>query len=86
MDNVDLLFKKDALKAIAKMSVKRKTGARGLRSIMEDSMLEVMFEIPSRQDIKRCVITKEVIENKTKPLLLTDLDNTDFIKDQEKLA
>ena len=86
MDNVDLIFKKEALKAIAKMSVKRKTGARGLRSIMEDSMLEVMFEIPSRQDIKRCVITKEVVENKIKPLLLTDLDNTDFIKDQEKLA
>lgn len=86
MDNVDLIFKKEALKAMAIMSVKRKTGARGLRSIMEDSMLEVMFEIPSRQDIKRCVITKEVIESKIKPLLLTDLDNTDFIKDQEKLA
>jgi ATP-dependent Clp protease ATP-binding subunit ClpX len=86
MDNVDLIFKKEALKAIAVMSVKRKTGARGLRSIMEESMLEVMFEIPSRQDIKRCVISKEVIESKIKPLLLTDLDNTDFIKDQEKLA
>jgi ATP-dependent Clp protease ATP-binding subunit ClpX len=49
-------------------------------------MLEVMFEIPSRQDIKRCVITKAVVENKTKPLLLTDLENTDFLKDQEKLA
>jgi ATP-dependent Clp protease ATP-binding subunit ClpX len=86
MDNVDLIFKKEALKAIAVMSVKRKTGARGLRSIMEEAMLEVMFEIPSRQDIKRCVITKEVVENKIKPLLLTDLDNTDFINDQEKLA
>jgi ATP-dependent Clp protease ATP-binding subunit ClpX len=86
MDNVDLIFKKEALKAIAIMSVKRKTGARGLRSIMEESMLDVMFEIPSRQDIKRCVISKEVIESKIKPLLLTDLDNTDFIKDQEKLA
>ena len=86
MDNVDLIFKKEALKAIAVMSVKRKTGARGLRSIMEESMLEVMFEIPSRQDIKRCVISKEVVESKIKPLLLTDLDNTDFIKDQEKLA
>lgn len=86
MDNVDLLFKKDALKAIAKMSVKRGTGARGLRSIIEETMLEVMFEIPSRQDIKRCVITKAVVENKTKPLLLTDLENTDFLKDQEKLA
>ena len=86
MDNVDLIFRKEALKAIAVMSVKRKTGARGLRSIMEESMLEVMFEIPSRQDIKRCVITKEVVENKVKPLLLTDIDNTDFINDQEKLA
>ena len=86
MDNVELLFKKDALKSIAELSVKRGTGARGLRSIMEEAMLEVMFEIPSRQDIKRCVITREVVESKIKPLLLTDLENTDLLKDLEKLA
>jgi len=86
MDNVDLLFKKDALKSISSLALKRGTGARGLRSIMEEIMLEVMFEIPSRQDIKRCVITKEVVENRIKPMLLSDLENTDLLSDQEKLA
>lgn len=86
MDNVDLLFKKDALKSISFLALKRGTGARGLRSIMEEIMLEVMFEIPSRQDIKRCVITKEVVENRIKPMLLSDLENTDLLSDQEKLA
>ena len=86
MDNVELLFKKDALKSIAVMALKRGTGARGLRSIMEEIMLEVMFEIPSRRDIKRCVITKEVVENSIKPMLLSDLENTDVLLDQEKPA
>jgi ATP-dependent Clp protease ATP-binding subunit ClpX len=86
MDNVDLLFKKDALKSISSLALKRGTGARGLRSIMEEIMLEVMFEIPSRQDIKRCVITKEVVENRIKPMLLSDLEKTDLLSDQEKLA
>ncbi len=87
MDNVELIFKKDALESIALLALKRGTGARGLRSIMEEIMLEVMFEIPSRKDIKRCVITKEVVESKINPLLLSDkeslsLDNQSF----EKLA
>ncbi len=86
MDNVDLLFKEDALKSIAALALKRGTGARGLRSIMEEIMLDVMFEIPSREDIKRCVITREVVESRIKPLLLSDLDNADLLTDQEKLA
>lgn len=85
MDNVDLVFKKDALNAIASKALKRKTGARGLRSIMEENMLEVMFEIPSRIDIKKCVITKEVIEKNTRPILLTDGEEV-LEEDEEKLA
>jgi len=85
MDNVDLVFKKDALGAIASKALKRKTGARGLRSIMEENMLEVMFEIPSRVDIKSCVITKEVIEKNTRPILLTDGEEA-LDEDKEMLA
>jgi ATP-dependent Clp protease ATP-binding subunit ClpX len=86
MDNVDLLFKKDALKAIAKLALDRKTGARGLRSIMEEIILDVMFEIPSRKDIKRCVISKGIVEKRLEPLLMTDNENVDFGEEKEKLA
>ena len=86
MDNVELVFKKDALRSIAELALKRGTGARGLRSIMEEIMLEVMFEIPSRQDIKKCVITKDVVEKKITPLLITDNESPDFLADEEKLA
>jgi len=86
MDNVELIFKKDALKAVAEMALKRKTGARGLRSIMEEMMLEVMFEIPARQDIKKCFITREVVEKKLNPLLVTDTENLDMLEEEEKLA
>ena len=86
MDNVELIFKKDALKAIAEMALKRGTGARGLRSIMEEMMLEVMFEIPARKDIKKCVITREVVERKLNPLLIKDTENLDLLEEQERLA
>ena len=86
MDNVDLIFKKDALNSIAKLALKRGTGARGLRSIMEDIMLNVMYEIPTRMDIRKCVITKKVVEKKVEPLLLTDSEDENYLKDEEKLA
>jgi len=86
MDNVELVFKSDALKAVSEMALKHKTGARGLRSIMEDIMLEVMFEIPARKDIKKCVITREVVERKLNPLLVTDTENLDLLEEEEKLA
>lgn len=86
MDNVDLVFKKDALKSIARLALKRGTGARGLRSIMEDTMLNVMYEIPIRMNIKKCVITKKVVEKKVEPLLLTDSEDENYLKDEEKLA
>ena len=61
MDNVKLEFEEDALKEIAKKAIERKTGARGLRSIIESIMLDVMFELPSREDIDKCVITRDTV-------------------------
>lgn len=76
MDGVELEFDKDALIEVAKEAIERKTGARGLRSILENVMLDIMYDIPSRHDVTRCVITKEVILGKEKPklVLLGDAD------------
>jgi len=71
LDNVELVFEPEALAAAAEEALKYRTGARGLRTIIEGILLDVMYEIPSRRDIRRCVITAETIRNKTKPLLLT---------------
>ncbi|WP_258360956.1 ATP-dependent Clp protease ATP-binding subunit ClpX [Moorella sulfitireducens (nom. illeg.)] len=71
IDGVTLEFKEDALRAIAKEAMKRETGARGLRAILEDIMLDVMYEIPSRSNITKCIVTKEVVLRKEEPLLLT---------------
>jgi ATP-dependent Clp protease ATP-binding subunit ClpX len=68
-DNVTLKFTQKALSAIAKEAIKRKTGARGLKAIIEDVMLDVMYEIPSQSDIKECLITDDVITKKEKPIL-----------------
>ena len=64
MDGVQLTFDEDALRQIARESLERKTGARGLRAIMEKSMMDVMFESPSDSTIKECHITKEAVEGK----------------------
>lgn len=71
LDGVALEFKDQALRAVAKEAIKRATGARGLRSILENAMLEVMYDIPSRDDVKKCVITEESIINQEPPLLIT---------------
>ena len=68
-DNVKLKFTDKACSAIAEEAILRKTGARGLRAILEEIMLDVMYEIPSQQDIKECVITDDVINKKEKPIL-----------------
>jgi ATP-dependent Clp protease ATP-binding subunit ClpX len=69
MDNVALEFDQEALDAIAKEAIKRNTGARGLRAIIESIMLDVMFEVPSREDVKSCNVTKETVQNKVSPEL-----------------
>ena len=70
MDGVELSFDEEALKAVAKKAIERKTGARGLRAILEDVMLDIMYDIPSRDDIGYCRITKDVIEKVCPPLLV----------------
>lgn len=82
IDHVELEFEKDALREIAKRAIERKTGARGLRSIIESIMLDVMFELPSRDDIEKCIITKETVllENGRPKLVLND----GTVKDENK--
>ncbi|HEY9623993.1 MAG TPA: ATP-dependent protease ATP-binding subunit ClpX [Crinalium sp.] len=70
MDNVQLEFKQDAVRAIAKEAYRRKTGARALRSIVEELMLDVMYELPSRKDVTRCTITREMVEKRSTAELL----------------
>lgn len=64
LDDVELEFRDDALRAIAKKAIERNTGARGLRSIVENTMMECMYEVPSREDVKKVIVTKEAVEGK----------------------
>lgn len=73
-ENVDLHFEEPALRAIAKEAIKRNTGARGLRGVIERSMLDIMFEIPSKTNVKECIITAEVITKGEKPQLVYGRD------------
>ncbi len=70
MDGVTLEIEDEALTAIAKKAIERKTGARGLRAILEDIMLNVMYDIPSRDDIEKCIITRDTILNQQDPILI----------------
>jgi ATP-dependent Clp protease ATP-binding subunit ClpX len=69
-DNVDLVFTPDALEAIAEQAQRRKTGARGLRTSIEEVLLEVMYEIPTLENVRKCVVNADVINNRTRPLLM----------------
>ena len=71
-DGIELHFADDALGAIADKALERDTGARGLRSILEEILLEVQFELPSRGDVTKCVVTKETVEKNLKPTLVTE--------------
>jgi ATP-dependent Clp protease ATP-binding subunit ClpX len=70
MDGVALEFEEEALRLIANQAIERKTGARGLRAILESIMLNVMFDIPSRDDIEKCIITRDTVLNHTEPILI----------------
>jgi len=78
LDDVTLEFEDESLRAIAKKAIERSTGARGLRSIVENTMMESMFEIPSRDDIKKVIVTKEAVDEGAKPVIV--------LKDQEESA
>ncbi len=71
LDGVELVFTDDALDAVAEEALGRKTGARGLRTIIEETLLDVMYEIPSRSDVVKCIVNGETIRRKVRPLLLT---------------
>ncbi len=68
MEGVELVFEEDALERIVEKALKRKTGARGLRSIMESAMLDIMFTLPSMKNIERCVITRETVDDEAPPV------------------
>jgi ATP-dependent Clp protease ATP-binding subunit ClpX len=76
MEGVSLEFKEDALRAIAGEAFKRNMGARGLRAVMEDIMLDIMFDIPSLLDISKVIITRDVVEKKQEPILIRDNQKT----------
>jgi ATP-dependent Clp protease ATP-binding subunit ClpX len=71
-DGIELVFADEALSAIADRALERETGARGLRSIIEETLLDVQFELPSRRDVKKCVVTKETIDGGRPPTLVTE--------------
>jgi len=74
-DNVELSFTEDALESIADKAIKRKTGARGLRAIMESVMLDVMYDIPTMGNVEKCVVNGDVVENGAKPVLVLHADD-----------
>ena len=71
-DDVELVFSDDALDAVADEALKRGTGARGLRAILEESLLEVMYDLPSRSDIVKCIVDRDVVMDKVAPTLVTE--------------
>jgi ATP-dependent Clp protease ATP-binding subunit ClpX len=71
-DDVELVFTDDALTAVAEAAISRETGARGLRSIIENALLDVMFELPGREDVTKCVVTRETILNGVPPTLVAE--------------
>src|SRR5699024_10777309 len=70
IDGVKLEFDEKALKAIAKKTIERETGARGLRAIIEEIMLDVMYEVPSRDDVEKCIITEDTVVKSAEPTLV----------------
>ena len=70
MDDINIEFKQDALKEIAKLAVEQNTGARGLRSIIEDTLMELMYNSPDIKDLEKIIINKEVVLSKSEPILI----------------
>jgi len=75
-DDVELVFSDEALEACAEQAIRHKTGARGLRTVLEDILLDVMYEIPSRSDVKKCIVSGETIQAHKRPLLITQSGQT----------
>ncbi len=77
-DDIELVFSEDSLDAIAEKALERETGARGLRSILEETLLDVQFELPSRRDVTKCVVTRETISHGRRPTLVTEAAHQDI--------
>jgi ATP-dependent Clp protease ATP-binding subunit ClpX len=83
LDHVELVFTDEAKRAAATEALRYKTGARGLRTIIEQVLLDVMYEIPSRRDVTKCIISEETILKRAKPTLLTSAEHpVDWTKEQ----
>jgi len=74
MEGVDLVFRDDALRSVAKRAMKRKTGARGLRTILETVLLDTMYELPSSTNVKKVVLDEGVVLGETKPYVIYESD------------
>ena len=85
MDNVELEFEEPALKAIAKEAIKRKTGARGLRSIIEDTMKEIMFDIPSNEQVAKVIVNEDTIKTRNPQLILAESGKREKLKLTKKI-
>ncbi len=85
-DDAELVFNDDSLNAIADRALERETGARGLRSIIEEALLDVMFELPSREDVRKCVVTRDTIEKGLPPTLVTEAAHSDDDEELPPLA
>ena len=85
-DEIELVFSEDSLDAIADKALERETGARGLRSILEETLLDVQFELPSRRDVTKCVVTKETIEQGRRPTLVTEAAPQDISGIENELS
>jgi ATP-dependent Clp protease ATP-binding subunit ClpX len=85
-DDIELVFSEDSLSAIADKALERETGARGLRSILEETLLDVQFELPSRRDVTKCVVTRETIVQGRRPTLVTEAAHQDIGAAEEDLG
>lgn len=84
LDDVELEVEDEAIERIAEKAIERKTGARGLRGIMEDVMTDIMYEIPSREDVQKCIVSREAIDKKVEPKLI--LENQKEAADGDETA
>jgi ATP-dependent Clp protease ATP-binding subunit ClpX len=71
LDGVDLAFTQEALEACADEAIAHRTGARGLRTVLEDTLLDVMYEVPSRTDVEKCIVNGDTIRSRRRPLMVT---------------
>ena len=85
LDGVELTFADDALEAVADKTLARKTGARGLRAILEKSMMDIMYTLPSTEDVESCLITKEVVDQKGEPVLMYKGDKPAALRGKKAL-